>query len=136
VGSPSWPEAVAGAVASLLATVAVMWSGSPEHLGRMSWGWWLLLARRLPAHVIGDTVRVLAAAVGPAAPSGSFRSLEFERGGDDPVSASRRALVIAGASVAPNAFVLGIESESKQLLSHQLVPEDSPPGRGDPLWPI
>lgn len=135
-GSPSWAEAVAGAVAAWLATVAVMSPGSPDHLGRMRWSWWLLLARRLPPAVIGDTARVLAAVLGSTGFSGRFRSVPFEPGGADAVSASRRALVIAGASVAPDAFVVLVEPESKVLLSHELVAKASPPGEGDLLWPI
>jgi hypothetical protein len=134
--SPGWPEAAAGALASLLATAAVLASGSPEHLGQMSWGWWFLLMRRLPLRVLGGTVRVLAATVGVEVPRGRPRSLRFEAGGADPVSASRRALVIAGASLAPNSYVIGVDPEASTLLTHQLVPKDPAPGQGDPLWPI
>ena len=134
-GSPSGPEAAAGAVGSLLATLAVMSSGHRDHLGRMRWRWWLRLAD-IPGRVIADTWRVLEAAVGPRAPSGRFRSLPFEAGGDDPVSGSRRALVIAFASIAPNSYVVRIDEDGKGLLTHQLVRVDDTPGDGDQEWPI
>ena len=72
----------------------------------MRWGWWWLLIRRLPIEMIADTTRVLAAAVHRSPPSGRFRTVAFEAGGDDTVSASRRALVIFGASIAPDAYVV------------------------------
>lgn len=135
-GSPSWPEAAAGVLASSLATVAVFAPGREQHLGRMPWSWWLILARRIPGQAVADTARVLAAAIGRSAPSGVFRPVHFEAGGDDPVSGSRRALVIAGASIAPNSYIAELEMEDEKLLTHQLVATDEPPGRGDPRWPI
>ncbi len=135
-GSLSWPEAAAGMLASLLATIAVLAPGREQHLGRMPWSWWLVLARRIPRQMVVDTARVLGAAVGRSAPSGSFRHLPFEAGGDDPVSGSRRALVIAGASIAPNSYIAQVEPEHERLLTHQLVVTEEPPGRGDTRWPI
>ena len=135
-GSPGWPELVAGGLASMAATIAVLASGSGEHLGRMRWGWWWLLIRRLPIEVIADTTRVLAAAVHRSRPSGRFRTVAFESGGDDTVSASRRALVILGASIAPDAYVVAIDREKEAMLTHELVAKEPSSGQSDPRWPI
>lgn len=135
-GSPSWPEAIAGGLASLAATAAVLASGRPEYLGRMRWSWWWLLLRRLPSQVIRDLFQVLRASVVPSRLVGRFRSVAFDPGGDDVVSGSRRALVVFGASVAPNTYVVAIHRERNALLTHQFVPGGPSPGRGDPQWPI
>jgi hypothetical protein len=135
-GGPSWPEVAAGGLASFLATIAVFASGEPAHLGRMQWSWWWLLARRLPRQIWTDAARILGSALGPSSPSGRFRSVPFEPGGEDPVSGSRRALVTAGGSVAPNSYIVTIAAERSELLIHQLVDTEVPPGHGDRLWPI
>lgn len=135
-GSPSWAEAVAGALASMAATVAVFVSGSAEHLGRIPWRWWWRLLRRLPPQIVSDTVRVLAAAMAPTMPSGRMRTVPFEPGGDDTEGGSRRALVVFAASMAPNAFVVQVDRLRKAMLMHEFVPKESPPGGGDLRWPI
>jgi hypothetical protein len=135
-GSFDWPELVAGGLASLAATLAVLAAGSGEHLGRMRWGWWWLLVRRVPPEVISDTIRVLAAAVRRSPISGRFRTVAFEPGGDDAESASRRALVIFGASIAPDSYVVEIDRENAAILTHELVPKEPSTGRRDLRWPI
>ena len=56
-------------------------------------------------------MRVLAAAVRRSAAVGAVPDVAFEPGGDDPVSGSRRALVIFGASIAPDSYVVTIDRE-------------------------
>lgn len=135
-GSSSWAEMVAGGISALLATVAVIVSGNPEYLGRMRLGWWFLLLHRLPREVLSDTARVAGAVLAGRRLAGAIRSVPFEHGGDDSVSGSRRALVTAAASLAPNTYVVIIDRKHEHLVAHQLVPTEEPPGHGDRLWPI
>lgn len=141
-GSLDGVELAVGAVAAALATVAVWVSGSREHLGRMRWGWWVQVLKRVPGRVVVDSVRVLGAAVGPGRPGGRLLEVPFERGGDDTEGGSRRALVVAASSIAPNSYVVTVEAlverepEERGLLVHQLVPTREVPGQGDRRWPI
>ncbi len=80
------------------------------------------------------SVALWKAATGQTRPIGVLTELPFSPGGQDPESAARRALVVAGVSTAPNTIALGIDSERETLLVHQLsrqLPE--PPNR---CWPI
>lgn len=139
-GGLDWPEVAAGATASALATLAVMGSGHPDHLGRMRWAWWLLVLGRLPGRIVADSVRVLGAAIGRSRPKGQMITVPFERGGDNPVDGSRRALVVASASIAPNSYVVTVDAgpntEGDGMLVHQLVPTGEAPGQGDRMWPV
>ena len=60
----------------------------------------------------------------------------FAPGGADPRSAARRALVLAGVTVAPNTLAIRIDSRRSLLQVHRLVPQPHPPGGGDREWPI
>lgn len=139
-GGLDWPEVVVGAASSALATLAVMGSGHPDHLGRMRWDWWPLVLGRLPGRVVADSVRVLSAALGRSQPTGRMMVVPFDRGGDDPIDGSRRALVAASASIAPNSYVVTVDAradaEDDGMLIHQLVPMAEPPGQGDQMWPV
>ncbi len=135
-GRLGWAEVVAGSLSSLLATLAVFVSGDTDYLGHMRPGWWLLLLRRLPGKVLGDTARVGGALLSGRRLDGVLRWVPFDAGGDDPISGSRRALVKAGASLAPNSYVVIIDPENRRMLTHQFVPTNGPPGDGDTQWPV
>jgi hypothetical protein len=64
--------------------------------------------------------------------TGNFQQVPFNMGGADPASATRRALVMAGVSLPPNTFAVGVEGEGT-LIIHQLVFE---PGPANPDWPL
>jgi hypothetical protein len=49
----------------------------------------------------------------------------FEATGEDPRSAARRALAVAGGSLAPNAIVVEIDPERGVLVRHELVRDDA-----------
>ena len=56
---------------------------------------------------------------------GSLRAVPFRHGrADDPRARARRALAIAGISVPPNSFALGIDEDRDELLVHQLVDDE------------
>lgn len=135
-GGASGAEVVAGALASLAATVTIMAAGSREHLGRIRWEWWLILIRRLPSQMFRDTIGILVTSLRPNMPPGRFRPLEFQAGGDNPISGSRRALVAFGASMAPGSYVVRLNRRRQELLTHQFPPKEAAPARVDPQWPI
>ncbi|MGH3190188.1 MAG: Na+/H+ antiporter subunit E [Streptosporangiaceae bacterium] len=87
---------------------------------------WLVPALRLPGQVAGDMVTVYAAlwrrlARGEQPPS-AFLELPARYGDDSPESATRRTLLIGGTSLAPNTFVLGMDSARDVMVVHRLVP--------------
>jgi multisubunit Na+/H+ antiporter MnhE subunit len=86
---------------------------------------WLARLIRLPGQLAGDTAIVFAAlwrqlAHGEEPPSG-FRVLPVPYGDDAAEGTIRRALLVGGASIAPNTFVLGIDKATGTMVIHQLV---------------
>jgi multisubunit Na+/H+ antiporter MnhE subunit len=133
------PEFLVGAVATTLACGAigiVRRAGALRFRPRLSW---VARIRHLPGRILLDCSLVgLALAqrlFTGRCTDGAFHSIPFDPGGDDPTSAARRALVIAGLSVAPNTFVVDIEPERGTILIHQLTGR-GPPDEGDRKWPI
>ena len=140
VDTTAFSELWAGAAAAAIATLAVLAVRvSGPVLSTPSPGW---LARfmSLPVQVISDSIVVMNA-IGrrlllrqPV--DGVFRAVPFDPGGDDPRSAARRALVIAGISAAPNSVVVDVDRAGGTVLLHQLIPTLEPPGGGDREWPL
>jgi multisubunit Na+/H+ antiporter MnhE subunit len=88
---------------------------------------WLVPAWRLPVNLLRDT-GILSAALWRrlahgADPDSEFREIPVRYGPHSMAGLTRRALLTAGKSFAPNTFVLGLESERGVLVVHQLVPE-------------
>src|SRR4051794_33875088 len=54
-------------------------------------------------------------------------------GADDRHAAARRALLPAAGSLAPNTYVVGIDTDAGLVLVHQLVPTTRPAQDADPL---
>lgn len=103
-------------------------------------GWLVLLAWRLPGRALTDCGVVFAAlwrrvVLGDRV-EGTFRAISFDPGDDDPRSAARRALLLAGISLPPNSFVVAIDPEAGRLLIHQLVPAARPRGGPNVEWPL
>jgi multisubunit Na+/H+ antiporter MnhE subunit len=86
---------------------------------------WAVPALRLPAQVLGDTGIVFAALWRRLArgqePDSGFRELPVRYGDDTAEGVTRRVLLIGARSLAPNAFVLGIDSGRDVMVIHQLV---------------
>lgn len=86
---------------------------------------WLAPSIRLPLKVLRDTGVVLRAALAAAFfrrfPPSGFASYSVAAGDDSAEGTTRRALILAGTSVAPNGFALGIDTEKGSLLVHHLV---------------
>jgi multisubunit Na+/H+ antiporter MnhE subunit len=94
---------------------------------------WLGPALRLPGQVVRDTVIVFTAlgrrlVRGEQPPSG-FREIPVPFGGPGDEGVTRRALLVGGRSVAPNTFVLGIDSERNVMIVHQLVANEGKAAR-------
>jgi multisubunit Na+/H+ antiporter MnhE subunit len=89
---------------------------------------WLAPVLGLPGDVVRDTVIVFAALWRRLAhgqqPASGFREVPARFGAATAEGKSRRALLVAGRSVAPNTFVLGIDAERDVMVVHQLVVPD------------
>jgi multisubunit Na+/H+ antiporter MnhE subunit len=86
---------------------------------------WLFRVVTLPGQVAGDTVIVFAAlwrrlAHGEEPPSG-FRRRPVRYGDDTAAGRTRRALLIGGASLAPNTIAAGLDKNTGTMVIHQLV---------------
>lgn len=88
---------------------------SPLWLGRA----WRVLAR-VPTHVGLVCFDAVAQLFARAPQRGSFRAVSFAACGEDSVDTGRRALAEALGSLAPNTIVVGIDTERKLILAHQL----------------
>jgi multisubunit Na+/H+ antiporter MnhE subunit len=94
---------------------------------------WLLRAFELPGQVVQHTFLVFAAlaatlfaktqATETQAPRGRFREVPVRYGDDSPLGVTRRVLLIAARSLAPNEFVLGMDADRDVMVTHQLVEE-------------
>jgi multisubunit Na+/H+ antiporter MnhE subunit len=89
---------------------------------------WLVPALGLPGQVARDTAIVFAALWRRLArgeePDSGFRELPVRYGNDTPQGVTRRVLLVGGRSLAPNSFVLGIDSGRDVMVIHQLVTND------------
>lgn len=118
-------ELLAGAgAAALAATLAELVGYQAGNRFRMRIEW-LVPAFRLPGQVASDTVTVFAAlwrrlVRGQEPPSG-FRALPVRFGDDSAEGKTRRFLLVAAESVAPNTFVLGMDKQQNLMFVHQLV---------------
>lgn len=116
---------VGAGVAAFAALAAELVSDQAEVRFRIRVAW-LVRALELPGQVVQQTVlvfAVLAKAVftKTSPPSGRFREVPVSYGDDTPLGVTRRVLLIASKSLAPNEFVLGIDAERDVMVTHQLV---------------
>jgi hypothetical protein len=133
----NWAEAAVGAVAASLGTTAALVTASAGKLRFQPRARWLAVLGRLPMRVLTDCVTVggeLWRRLTHRDPvEGAFRVIEFDPGRNGPVSAARRAMIVAGASLAPNSYVVAVDRKRGVLLLHQLV---SAPDVGNKEWPL
>jgi hypothetical protein len=125
-------ELMFGLAAALIATVAVgiAHRHSPAHFIAMKDC--LRPLTVLPGKTISDCVIVLSSVLNRR--SGRFTSVRFDPGNHSSKSATRRALVVAGASLAPNSFVVQLDFKKRSLLLHEFVPRREQPH--DMKWPL
>lgn len=113
----------AAALAALLAEVAGYQAATRPRLRRA----WLGPALRLPADVARDTALLFKALwrrlVHGEAPRSAFLEVPVRFGQRTNEGAARRALLVAGRSLAPNSLALGLDAQRNVLVVHQLVAE-------------
>ena len=130
-------EIAAGFAAALVATFALTIVRLETH-ARFPWKIaWLKPLAKVPPNVLRDCGIVLAAICerpfltrGP----GRFGEREFKPGNHQALSQTRRALVMAAISMAPNSFVVALDRAGRRLLVHELVPPKQSPREDD--WPL
>ncbi|MBO0833760.1 MAG: Na+/H+ antiporter subunit E [Actinobacteria bacterium] len=118
-------ELLAGAGAAALAALLAEVAGYQAETRLRLRAAWLSAALRLPADVARDTGVVSMAlwrrlAHGEA-PRSAFVEVPVRSGPRTGEGATRRALLIAGRSLAPNRLALGLDAERNVLVVHQLV---------------
>ena len=123
--SINFDELLAGAGAAALAALLaelVSYQAATRFRMRVEW---LVPALKLPGEVVRDMVVVYGALwrrlVRDEQPPSAIIELPARFGDDSPEGVTRRVLLIAGTSVAPNTFVLGLDSGTNVMVVHQLV---------------
>ena len=80
---------------------------------------------RLPFSVLVDTARVVSAVlralVRRSGSVGRLRAVRYRASSDRPDDVARRVLSAWAGSIAPNAYVIGIDPEQEVLLVHELA---------------
>ncbi len=111
----------AAALAAFLAELVTYQAGARMRIRAR----WLARIIGLPGQVAGDTVIVFAALWRRLAhgeePRSGFRRRPVSYGGDTAEGRTRRALLIGGASLAPNTIAVGLDSGTGTMVIHQLV---------------
>lgn len=94
---------------------------------------WVAPVWRLPLKMARDLALLLVALwrklLFGQDPLSTFRALPVASGDASDEGVTRRVLLIAGTSFAPNTFVLGIDAERNRMIVHQLVSRPEVPGR-------
>lgn len=89
---------------------------------------WLWRARVLPWRTLRESRLVLAAlarqVTGRRRVKGRFRVVPVTLPDDPNEQAGKRALLTAGESFAPNAYVLAIDNRENLMLIHELLPDE------------
>jgi multisubunit Na+/H+ antiporter MnhE subunit len=119
-------ELLAGAGAAALAAVAATVVNRQARIRYRIRAAWLLRALALPGQVASDTLAVFAVlgrtvATRAPAPHGAFREVPVRYGDDTALGVTRRVLLTGARSLAPNAFVVDLDSERDVMLVHELV---------------
>jgi multisubunit Na+/H+ antiporter MnhE subunit len=123
--SAATDELLAGAGAAALAASLAEFAGYQAAARLPVQIAWAAPALRLPGQVARDTVTVMAALWRRLArgeqPRSGFREVPARYGDDSVTAVARRTLLVGGRSLAPNAFVLGLDPGRDVMVIHQLV---------------
>jgi multisubunit Na+/H+ antiporter MnhE subunit len=126
-------ELLAGAGAATLAATLAEVAGYQASTWVTLRAGWLGPALRLPADTVRDTGTVLLALgrtlLTGRQPASGFLEVPVSFGDETPRARTRRALLLAGRSVAPNTFALGLDREDGVMVVHQLVPPKEASGK-------
>lgn len=111
----------AAAIGAFLAELAAYQAGSQVRM-RIEW---VVPAIGLPWKLLRDTGLIFMALLKRLClgelPRSGFREEHVRFGPDSVEGRTRRSLLIGGLSVAPNRFVLGMDSEANIMVVHELV---------------
>ena len=125
--SLSLPELLAGAGAATVSAMAAELVQSVTRTRFRPRVEWFSPVVRLPQKVIFDTAVVMGAlwrrVVNGEVPPSRFREVALGKA-QGPGGVSRRAIVTALWSFAPNVFALGIDRRRGTITVHELVPEE------------
>lgn len=117
---------IAASLGTLLTGIVLRLAGSRVRV-RLSWA---AQGLRFPARIPKETMTVFGALwrrmLTGEEPIGGFSEIPTQYGADDASGATRRALLVAGESMAPNTCVLGIDPGRNIMVVHKLI---SAPGR-------
>jgi multisubunit Na+/H+ antiporter MnhE subunit len=122
-------EEILGLFASAIAATAAEVVREQGLVGFRPRARWLWQVRLLPARSVRESVQVLGALArqlaGRGAVRGRFRLVEVSLPDDPDEAAAKRALLTAGESFAPNAYVIAIDPREHLMLVHELFLEDT-----------
>jgi len=126
VGTNAGLELIAAACAGLLGALLAFGVRRVGLLGFRFEGRWLAKTLKAPWKIgqeLGIVFWALALhLVRVRRLSSRYRAFEFPAGGDDPVSAGRRALATAADALSANTLPVDIDSERGVVLRHELDP--------------
>ena len=120
------PELIVGAGAAVLAATGLELAREQGIVGESVRLRWLFRLHRpllrIPRDIVVVSAMALLALVRRRPAFGSFRAVRFSGEEEEPYETGRCALAEAAGSLAPNTFVVGIDSERRLILAHQLRP--------------
>lgn len=131
VDEPDVPSLVTGAVVALLAAVMTLRLQALRPVRIAPRPTMLRHAHRPFVLLVTDTWRVIAVLLkalrpGAAHRTGRFRAARYGACEQEPADAARRVLTEWGASLGANRYVIGIDSESRVLIVHELKASEGP----------
>lgn len=122
-------EAILGLFAAAVAATAAEAVREQGVAGFRPRARWLWQARVLPWRALRESGLVLAAlarqVAGRGSVEGRFTLVAVSLPEDKHEQAAKRALLTAGESFAPNAYIVTIDTRRGVMLKHELLPEDS-----------
>lgn len=129
-GSLDWVELIGGAVAATLGVSAAV--VVRDRLGEAvsAEAGWARALRPLPRRVVADwaeLLRALGSRVTRRPSRSALREFPYAPARRGAPERSRAALTVFAGSIAPNAFVVTVDSEGRRALVHLLVDRDGSP---------
>jgi hypothetical protein len=128
------PAGVGIALLAALVTAGALKAAGLSYRLQASWLWLPLLVVR---NVVRDTFGVygvLLRHLCGGTVKDAFLDIPFDWGGDDPASAARRALAVAGISTSPNEIVLALDRDRGTARVHALAITGA--RRHSAQWPL
>jgi hypothetical protein len=132
VGTNAGLELLAGACAAL---IGALLATALRRRGLLRYRFetrWLVKLLIVPWKVVRELGIVLAAIAlhlaGRRRLSSRYRAFEFPAGGDDPVSAGRRALAVEGDALSSNTIPIDVDCDRGVALRHELDPRHASDG--------